>query len=99
MAVPDQSLPEYAVHARVYGRVQGVGFRYFTRSTAASLGLSGWVKNRMDGSVEVRAEGSRAQVEALVDYLRHGPPSSHVRTVDLRYPEPTGSFRDFSVSV
>ena len=54
------------LHATVFGRVQGVSFRFYTRDTADELGLTGWVANRYDGSVEVVAEGPRAALDQLL---------------------------------
>jgi acylphosphatase len=68
-------------HIFVSGRVQGVGFRYFTAGHARRLGVTGFVQNLRDGRVEVVAQGERAEVEALVAALRRGPPGSAVRTV------------------
>jgi len=72
----------------IEGRVQGVGFRYFTRRTANGLGLSGFVRNLPDGSVEAVAAGSRESLEALEEHLRKGPPASRVDTVQV-VDEPT----------
>jgi acylphosphatase len=66
---------------RVRGRVQGVWFRGWTREQALALGLSGFAKNREDGSVEVLAEGPAASVEALLAACRRGPPSARVEAV------------------
>lgn len=60
------------------GRVQGVGFRYFTRQAAERLGVAGWVRNLPNGDVEVRAAGSAAALEAFRRQLRQGPPGSRV---------------------
>ena len=61
------------VYIRVAGSVQGVGFRYFTERKARELGLSGYVRNRPDGDVEMEVEGSPDRVAALVDAVRrHG---------------------------
>ncbi|HEX7071116.1 MAG TPA: acylphosphatase [Rhodothermales bacterium] len=82
--------------AHVRGRVQGVGFRYFVRTEAKRLGLSGWVRNEPDGGVSVVAEGSRSDLEALLERLRTGAPSSRVTDVNTSW-EPargeTGEFR------
>ncbi|MEX0936014.1 MAG: acylphosphatase [Gemmatimonadota bacterium] len=64
---------------RVEGRVQGVGFRMWTRDQARGLGLRGWVRNRDDGSVEVHVSGAPEAVETLRESLRTGPPAAHVR--------------------
>ena len=65
----------------VRGRVQGVGFRAFTWRAAVRLGLSGWVRNRRDGSVEVVAAGPEAALEALAAELRRGPGAADVTGV------------------
>jgi len=69
----------HGVHAIISGRVQGVGFRHFVAESAARLGVSGWVRNQPDGTVELEAEGSRAQLLQLIDACRRGPPSAGVR--------------------
>jgi acylphosphatase len=65
----------------VTGRVQGVGFRWFTREAASRLGLTGWVANQADGSVVGEVEGSRDSIEAFLSALRRGPSSSSVDRV------------------
>lgn len=67
---------------RVEGRVQGVGFRWWTRKTARALGLRGRVRNLADGSVEVRAAGSSDVLDTLETELRAGPGSANVRGVE-----------------
>ena len=62
----------------VTGRVQGVGFRYFTHSRAGELGLTGYVRNLPDGNVEVEAEGEHEKLDTLVEALRQGPGMAHV---------------------
>ncbi len=62
----------------VYGRVQGVGFRWFTCQEAQRLGLVGWVRNLRDGSVEIHAQGTESQIDAMQAWAAHGPPSAHV---------------------
>lgn len=79
-----------AVHVFVSGRVQGVGFRHATRVAARARGLAGWVKNRADGRVEVRAEGAEEAVEALVAWLRIGPPMAEVTELAVERVEPDG---------
>ena len=81
----------------VKGRVQGVGFRYFVARTAGILGLSGWVRNRFDGAVEIVAEGERSRLEKLLADLRRGPSSSFVQSADPRWEEATGEFVGFKV--
>ena len=85
------------LHATVKGYVQGVGFRYYVQETAASLGLSGWVRNRWDGTVEVVAEGERQSLEKLLGALRRGPRASTVSGVDFAWQPATGEFHHFQV--
>lgn len=66
---------------RIYGHVQGVGFRYFTWQYALKIGVMGFVRNLADGSVEVVAVGSESQIDALDAWLQHGPPTAIVDNV------------------
>jgi acylphosphatase len=70
-----------ARHVRVTGRVQGVFFRAWTREEAQRLGLTGWVRNCSDGSVEAHLEGERATIDQLIERLRRGPPAARVEDV------------------
>ena len=72
----------------VSGRVQGVGFRAATRSKAEACGVSGWVRNRPDGSVEAAFEGAPDAVARLVEWARHGPRTALVDAVDVFEEEP-----------
>lgn len=83
--------------AVVRGRVQGVGFRWFVERTAASLGLTGWVRNREDRSVEVVAEGPPAVLDRFAAALHEGPPGARVEHVAERRDPATGEFRRFSI--
>ena len=74
------------VHVLVEGRVQGVGFRWFTRDAAAALGLSGWVRNLKDGRVELLARGPRPRLDELLARLWEGPPASTVFSLDVSWP-------------
>ncbi len=69
-------------HGWVSGRVQGVWFRESTRRRAQELGVSGWVRNLADGRVEVDFVGSRASVEAAIEFVRTGPPHAQVGAVE-----------------
>lgn len=73
------------LHARVHGRVQGVGYRVFARDAARAERLDGWVRNAPDGSVELAAEGSREALERFLEKLRAGPPSSRVTDVETSW--------------
>jgi acylphosphatase len=66
---------------RIRGRVQGVGYRYFTKRTALRLGVHGWVRNLPDGDVEVHAEASATVLESFRGQLERGPRFSEVRGV------------------
>lgn len=74
-------------HFRIRGHVQGVGFRYTTRQEAQRLGLKGWVRNCLDNSVEVRAIGVPASLDAFELWLHHGPPGANVRQVESDIPD------------
>jgi acylphosphatase len=84
-------------HLIVEGRVQGVWFRDSTRQEAVRLGLSGWVKNRFDGAVEVVAEGPRERIETLVKWCHHGPPAAKVTGVREFEENFTGEFDSFRI--
>jgi len=70
---------------RVYGRVQGVGFRYYTHQAAVSMGISGYVSNESDGSVYIEAEGTSDQISVFLDWCKKGPARAVVS--DIRYYE------------
>lgn len=70
--MPDEKTLQ-RLHVSVRGHVQGVGFRYFVLNAANAMGLSGWVRNCPDGSVEVTAEGEFEALESLLQKLRNGP--------------------------
>lgn len=93
----DNETPQARVHGRVYGRVQGVNFRYYTTRTARRLGIKGWVANRRDGTVETVAEGERSDLEEFVDFLHEGSPAASVEDVDVQWTEPSGGFDGFRV--
>lgn len=87
-----------ALHAIVDGRVQGVGFRMFVQRTANTLGLTGWVRNKYDGRVEVWSEGAMQDNLKLLDLLRQGPPSSFVQNVETAWETPTSRYKRFLVA-
>mgnify|MGYP001294652392 CR=1 FL=1 len=72
-------------HITVEGRVQGVGFRYFTLQVAQATGLTGWVRNLADGRVEIEAQGENSALENMICRLREGPVWSLVSNVKVRY--------------
>lgn len=81
----------------VRGRVQGVYFRASALREARRLGLTGWVANRPDGSVELVAEGEEDQVKDLLAWTQHGPSTARVEKVDTRWRSYTGEFSDFKI--
>jgi acylphosphatase len=81
----------------VFGRVHGVFFRASTLEQAQSLGLTGWVKNLPDGSVEIDAEGPRYALEQLAEWCRHGPPAARVAEVTVRWLPHKGEYRTFMI--
>jgi acylphosphatase len=83
--------------ACVYGRVQGVNFRYYTQREASTRGIAGWVANRLDGSVEVVAEGEKPALHQFLAFLHRGPPSARVDRVHAAWGEATGEFDRFRV--
>jgi len=85
------------LHAIVEGRVQGVGFRAFVIDVADILGVTGWVRNRWDETVEVVAEGEPAVLQKLLEALQRGPRMSFVSAVKTDWLPATGEFGDFRV--
>jgi acylphosphatase len=85
------------LHVIIQGRVQGVGFRAFVHRKATEIGLTGWVRNRWDGSVEVIAEGDQSKLDKLVIALKRGPASAMVSALDTEWQPATGEFKRFSV--
>lgn len=81
----------------ISGRVQGVFFRATAREKAVGLGLTGWVRNRPDGSVELLAEGTDAAVAALLQWCQSGPPRARVDECRVKQAEPLGDLTDFLV--
>ena len=76
------SEPATSVRLRIRGRVQGVWYRGWAVAQAQELGLSGWVRNRQDGSVEALVAGPETSVRAMVERCRRGPPGARVDTLD-----------------
>jgi len=85
------------IHVIVEGRVQGVFFRAFTREAALNLGLSGWVKNRPNGSVEAVVEGEKTAVEKMLQWFYQGSPNSIVEEVHTTEESPLGDTGTFEI--
>jgi acylphosphatase len=91
--IPSQS----RIRLIVKGRVQGVYFRASTVQQARHLGLTGWVMNRRDGSVEVVAQGRSESIEELIAWCRQGPPGARVDELDLQRHGLQGEFTEFRI--
>jgi acylphosphatase len=86
------------VHVIVSGRVQGVGFRVSTAAEARRLGVTGWVRNRADGAVELEAEGAGDRIASLLAWCEKGPP--HARVINVAFEEraATGADAGFAIT-
>jgi len=81
------------VHVIVNGSVQGVGYRYTARMIADEVGVTGWVRNRRDGTVEAEVEGTPDQVDEMLAWMAEGPPGSRVESATVTDAAPTGDRR------
>lgn len=84
-------------HIFISGRVQGVGFRAYTRQNAQQLGVNGWVKNLYDGRVEAVLEGNKNAVNQMEKKLRKGPRFANVDKINIENESYQGNFSSFSV--
>jgi acylphosphatase len=84
-------------HIFITGRVQGVGFRHFTRKNADKIGITGWVKNLPDGRVEALFQGPEQKVNELIDRCKEGPISAYVKEIDVNKAEDTKDHDSFEV--
>jgi len=85
------------VHVIISGRVQGVWFRSDTKQKAEQLGITGWVRNTIDGDVEAIFEGEEDLVKEMIDWCHRGPPSAQVEHVEVKNQDPTNGFEGFSI--
>ncbi len=85
------------LHVRISGRVQGVGFRYAAYRQAESLGLTGWVRNLRDGSVEAEFEGSRATLDTMRSWCDEGPAFARVDAVTADWMEDDQGYSGFEI--
>ncbi|HET9735441.1 MAG TPA: acylphosphatase [Burkholderiales bacterium] len=85
---PEEILQLQTIQLRITGRVQGVGYREALRSEAERLGVTGWVRNRSDGSVEALAQGSASALATFIAWARRGPPAARVEDVSTAPPDP-----------
>jgi acylphosphatase len=84
-----------ARHLSIRGRVQGVGFRFYLERKARELGITGWVRNRHDGSVEAVVQGAPEAVQAMIAAARRGPPGAAV--VGVQEGEASGDYASFEI--
>jgi acylphosphatase len=84
-------------HIKVTGRVQGVYYRSTAREVAIELGLTGWVRNVPDGSVEIVAEGEKEKIEEFIKWCWKGPPLAIVKNLEVKWEEYKNEFKSFEV--
>ena len=98
MASQNETNDIQELHAFVDGWVQGVGYRYFVVNNALALGLRGYARNLRDGSVEVLAQGTRANLERLLALLQRGPSAAEVKEIHTHWGLPIEHLSGFHVS-
>jgi len=86
------------LHLIVHGVVQGVGFRWYVERTARNFGLTGWVKNVYDGTVECYAEGGEGALHGFLKDINIGPSGSRVTKVEPTWKEATGEYKEFRIT-
>jgi len=86
------------VRAVISGRVQGVFFRLETKKAADRYGVFGWVKNQWDGTVAALFEGSKENVDSILEWCKQGPPLANVQRVDVKREEYKGEFDRFEIT-
>lgn len=82
---------------KISGKVQGVGFRYFTQRQAKTLGLTGWVRNTLDGGVLAIVQGNQRAIDTLIDHLWIGPPLSNVKSITKSEMPISEKYEDFEI--
>ncbi|MCD6371499.1 MAG: acylphosphatase [Candidatus Aenigmarchaeota archaeon] len=85
------------IHVKIFGKVQGVGFRVSTKMMAKTLGIKGWIRNCEDGSVEAVFEGKESSVEKILEWCKRGPPLARVDGVEVKEEKYKGEFRNFEI--
>ncbi|OYD09652.1 acylphosphatase [Paludifilum halophilum] len=84
-------------HIIVHGRVQGVGFRYYTQRIAAQYRMVGWVRNKADGTVEIDAQGDKEQMDSFLRAVKKGSPHSKVTQIDIDQGLELKKYRSFQI--
>lgn len=85
-------------HVIIKGRVQGVCYRAFTQEVAKKLGLTGWVRNKMDGTVEAVFDGERSKIEEAINLCWEGPSLAHVSDIEIQWQEIEKGHTDFRIT-
>ncbi len=85
-------------HILIKGRVQGVGFRWFTQTLAEKLGVFGWVRNNYDGTVEIIAQGPEDILDDFINKLKSGPPSANVSSLEKEKRNIIKEYKNFQVA-
>ncbi len=83
---------------QIHGRVQGVAFRWYAQREARAIGVTGWVRNLGDGTVQLLAEGEPDHLQALLVWAGHGPDQARVDRVDTSWSEAAGGFTTFEIT-
>ena len=92
-----QAPPTHRAHVFYSGRVQGVGFRHTAEGLAHRLGVLGFVRNSLDGRVEVVCEGAKEKLEEFLSSIQASALARYIQKTDCRWEDPTGEFTDFTV--
>jgi len=95
----DVSEKRARVSLRIFGEVQGVGFRFFVRKVVKTLDVSGWVRNEDDGTVSLVAEGSVSDLNELLEKVNKGPAAADVEDVEASWSTAFGDFDGFHVKL
>lgn len=82
---------------KIYGLIQGVAFRHGVEDLACTLGLTGWVRNKPDGSVKIVAEGEEEKLQKLMEWCRKGTELSRIDEVQVEWGEARGEFEGFEI--
>ncbi len=85
------------LYLKIFGDVQGVGFRYYASEMARNLGLTGWMKNASDKTVEGEIEGEEKLLEEFLEWAKGGPRWARVEKVEARWEEFKGEFQNFKI--
>tara|TARA_B100001029_G_C14736545_1_gene273162 strand:- start:147 stop:470 length:324 start_codon:yes stop_codon:yes gene_type:complete len=86
------------IHLKVYGKVQGVSYRYWVKENARKLCISGWVKNKDDKTVEIIANGTQAHIDSFIESCNRGSENSDVQKIDIIIIDKVGHGGSFPLS-